>query len=180
MLAERLDWPLYDLELLQHIADQTGVQEELLKDLDEQRPSWFSEIMKSLGTEKYIAAAGYAALLHKHMAALYVRGNCIILGRGAAQVLPEERTLRVRLIAPFEYRVRRMTELLPSSDDVVKHVNQVDRDRRLFVKEYFHKDVDNCHDYDLTVDTSRFDLENCCELIERAMAGRIAALQGAT
>ena len=176
-LAERLEWPLYDRELLQHIADQTGVQEALLKDLDEQRPSWFSEILKSLGTEKNIAAAGYAALLHKNLAALYVRGNCIILGRGAAQVLPGDRTIRVRLIAPFEFRVHRMTTLLPSGEDVVKHVKQVDKDRRSFVKEYFNKDPDNFHDYDLTINTSRFDLENCCELIEQAMMGRIATLQ---
>ena len=124
-----------------------------------------------------MTAAGYAKLLHKHLAALYVRGDCIILGRGAAQVLPEDRTLRVRLIAPYEYRVHRMAELFPSGGDAVKLVDEADRDRRLFVKEYFHKDVDNCHDYDLTIDTSRFDLENCCELIERAIVGRVAALQ---
>ena len=118
-----------------------------------------------------MTAAAYAKLLQKHLAALYVRGDCIILGRGAAQVLPKDRTLRVRLIAPYEYRVHRMAELFPSGGDAAKLVDEADRDRRLFVKEYFHKDVDNCHDYDLTIDTSRFDLESCCELIERAIVG---------
>lgn len=177
MLAKRMDWPLYDRELLEHIAEKSGVQKDLLSELDEARPAWFSEIIKSFGNEPQMTAAGYAALLHKLLAALYMRGNCIVLGRGAAQILPEDNTLRVRLIAPYEYRVERVAESFPSRNEAIKHVKQVDRDRALFVKEYFHKDVNNSHDYDLTLDTSRLDLITCCELIERAMRGRLAAVK---
>ncbi|MCO6042392.1 cytidylate kinase-like family protein [Aeoliella sp. ICT_H6.2] len=176
-LAQRLDWPLYDRELLEHIAEKSGVQEKMLSDLDESRPAWFSEILKSLGTDRPMTAAGYAALLHKLLAGLYMHGNCIVLGRGAAQILPPEHTLRVRLIAPYEHRVDRVAENFPSRQEAIKHVKQVDKDRALFVREYFHRDVNNCHDYDLTIDTARLDVVTCCELIERAMAGRIAELQ---
>ncbi|QDU54601.1 cytidylate kinase-like family protein [Aeoliella mucimassa] len=179
LLAERLDWPLYDRELLEHIAERSGVHEDQLNKLDESRPAWFSEVLQSLGPAKQMTAAGYAALLHELLCALYMQGNCIVLGRGAAQILPLERTIRVRLIAPYEYRVERVLETLVTRQAAERHVHDSDRDRRLFVKEYFHKDVNNCHDYDLTIDTSRVDAVTCCELIELAMVGRTAAARKA-
>lgn len=179
MLSQRLDWPLYDRELMEHISKKSGIQQDLLTELDESRPTWFSEIIKSLGTERQMTAAGYAALLHKLVAALYMRGNCIVLGRGAAQILPADHTLRVRLIAPHEHRVDRVAEQFANRNEAIKHVKQVDHDRAIFVKEYFHKDVNNSHDYDLTIDTSRFDLIACCELIERALVARMAVVQHA-
>lgn len=36
---------------------------------------------------------------------LGVHGNCVIIGRGAAQVLPPGSTLRVRLVAPRNQRI---------------------------------------------------------------------------
>lgn len=177
MLSEKLDWPLYHSELLDHIAAETGLQQDLLEELDERRPNWFSEFIKSFSKEKRISGAGYAILLHKLLAALYMKGNCVILGRGAAQVLPEDRTLRIRLVAPHEHRVRRMAAMLPPDVDAAKHVKQVDHDRRHFVKEYFHIDADECHGYDVTLDTSRFSLEDCCETIEHLVTARLAAMK---
>ena len=37
-IAEKLDWPLYDRQLVDKIAEDSGFQSQLLENLDEKRP----------------------------------------------------------------------------------------------------------------------------------------------
>ena len=45
------------------------------------------------------AASGYVHRLIQTLLSLAAKGECVILGRGAAQALPPQTTLRVRLVA---------------------------------------------------------------------------------
>ena len=171
-VAAKLDWPVYDRELVEIIAKDLGTRAQLLEELDEKQPHWLKECLESFSEEKSISGVGYAVNLRQVLLALYCHGNCVIVGRGAAQVLPTKRTLRVRLIAPRLYRVQRATDRLGISDDANREVTEIDRERTEFVKSYFHRDPTEVHDYDLTLDTSRFDLEQCCNLILTALQAR--------
>lgn len=175
-VAEQLGWPVYDHELVDKIAEDAEVRSQLLDKLDEKRPSWLAECLESIKGEQHVSGAGFAMRLRKILLALYSHGNCVILGRGAAQVLPEKRTLRVRLIAPMLYRVPRATDHLGINKEAEREVAEVDRQREDFVKSYFHKNPADAHEYDLTLDSSRFSEQDCKDLILLAFWARKARL----
>ncbi|MGH7137156.1 MAG: cytidylate kinase family protein, partial [Pirellulales bacterium] len=50
-----------------------------------------------------------------------------------------------------------------------EHVRFNDAQREGFVKDYFHHNVGDPHDYDLVINTSRFSLEQAARLIADAL-----------
>ncbi len=171
-IADRLDWPIYDRELVEKIAADSGVRSQLLDQLDERQPNWLTECLESFNEEKPMSGVGFAIRLREILLALYFHGSCVIVGRGAAQVLPAKQTLRVRLIAPKLYRVQQATDRLGISCGAAHEVTERDRQRNAFVKHYFHQDPADVHGYDLVIDTSRFDTTDCLELILMALKNR--------
>lgn len=168
-VANQLGWPLYDQQLVDQIAEDTGVRAALLEQLDEHRPHWLSEIFQGLSEEKQMTGAGYAIRLHRVLLAVSHPGECVILGRGAAQLLPEDRTLRVALVAPREYRIGRLAERFGGEKEAAAHIDQTDTDRIEFVKQYYHKDPTDLSQYDLCLDTSAKSLEECVDEIVAAL-----------
>ena len=120
-----------------------------------------------------MSGVGFAIRLKKVLLALYCHGECVVLGRGAAQLMPAEKTLRVLLVAPEGYRVARIARRMGISDtEALNHISDADRDRIKFVKSYFHKDPSDSLSYDVTIDTSRFSENTCSEMILCAFNGR--------
>jgi cytidylate kinase len=171
-VAEQLNWPVYDQELVGRIAADAATEAQLIEKLDEKRPSWLAECLDALTEEKSMTGAAFAIRLRKILLALYCHGNCIILGRGAAHVLPEKRTLRIRLVAPETHRVQKATDHLGIAEKAAHHVADIDRARVDFVKSYFQKDPTDPHEYDLTLDSSRFSEEQCRDFILMALNAR--------
>ena len=176
-IAERMGWPLYDRELVDQVADDAGIHAQLLERLDEKRPNWLAECLEGFSGQKNMSGVGFAIRLRKVLFALYCHGNCVILGRGAAQVLPAKNTLRIRLVAPKKARVERMSKTLESQNDAERFVTESDRDRASFVKSYFLKDPNAIEGYDLTLDTSRFSQDGCVNIIADAIKAHQELLQ---
>jgi cytidylate kinase len=174
-VAERLGWPLYDQELLRRIADEMGIRASLLASVDERRKGWLEEALESFTSTPSVNANTYVRRLIETLFALAARGECVIVGRGAAQILPASTTLRVRLVAPWEDRVQtvRQRERI-TSEEAGRRVAAMDRDRAHFVQEHFRKDLTNPHGYDLVLNTARFSVEGCADLILEAV-GRFEA-----
>jgi cytidylate kinase len=168
-VADRLGWPLYDRDLVERIAEDTGVRAELLHQLDENRPNWVGELFHGLSDEKQISGAGYALRLHRTLLGLGYHGDCVIVGRGAAQLLPPERTVRVVTVAPREHRVKRLSEMLGNERHAATHVDETDMDRAAFVRHYYHKDPTDHEQYDLVLDTSKLSHDECVERILSAV-----------
>ena len=172
-LADRLDWPLYDHELLEKIAGDTGVQEQLLENLDEKRPNWLAECLEGFSNERHISGVGFAIRMKKILLALYCHGNCILLGHAAAQVLPADHSLFVRLIAPLQYRIDRIAEKLNIPEhDAKTRVAEIDDGRKEFVRSYFHMDSTDPSTYDLVINTAKFGEAACVDIIVAALERR--------
>ena len=170
-VANELDWPLYDKELVDKIAHDAGIQEQLLEDLDEKCPNWLAESLEGFAFSKHVSGAGLAIRIKKTLMALYCHGECVVLGRGAPQILPHKRTLSVRLVASEKYRIKRMAEEFDISENEAKtRVRETDRGRIAFVQSYFHKDPGDPLAYDLTLNTSRLDEKTCVGLILTALS----------
>jgi cytidylate kinase len=169
-LGSRLDWPVYDRELLELISEQSGLQKELLESLEERETSRAAEWLESLFVPKTVTRIQFAHRLVKTLSALAARGDCIIVGRGATVILPESTTLRVRLVAPRKTRIARIQSKsgLPERS-VGLRIDEIDSLRAEFIRSQFHKDVVDVHHYDLVINTDRFSVSSSADLIITAL-----------
>src|SRR5215831_12464607 len=98
-LAQRLDFRFIDREVITEAARRYGLHEAKLADLDERKPSLFQRL--DVETRRYIL--GTQAALCEFAEA----DNVVLMGRGGQWLLRGvPHVLRVRIIAPFEQRVR--------------------------------------------------------------------------
>ena len=165
-VGSRLDWPVYDQELVNRIAQEKGLKEQLLKSFDERYVSWVEEVVASLANETRPLDATYFNELMRLFKSLARAGHSVIVGRGAPHVLPQDTTLRVRLVAPRTDRVRRAQELLGvTADKAERWVDKQDHDRKAFVKFHFAVDADDPLGYDLLLNSGTFDIEECATII---------------
>ena len=98
-MGGQLGWPVYDHELLDCIAEEKGLTARLLEHMDERLVGWLEESVRAFCTQEGSQEGVYLKALLELLASLGKAGRCVIVGRGAAQVLPAETTLRVRVIA---------------------------------------------------------------------------------
>ena len=102
-LAERLGYRFVDREMISQAARQYGVTEDKLAQLDETKPSLFERF--DVETRQYISIiqSGLYDVAEQDNVVINSRGGQILL-RGITHVL------RVRVIAPFELRVKRVMD----------------------------------------------------------------------
>jgi cytidylate kinase len=175
-VADRLGWPVYDSELLQHIATDMGVRKTLLSSMDERHVSWLSEYLEGLSPHRGVSQYAFLHRLLQTILSLAAHGNCVIVGRGATKVLPAATTLRVRIVAPRERRIEAVQhEHGISREEARRRVEATDRERDEFVREHFNMDATDPRNYDLLLNAARFPIEQCAELIIAAL-DRLRAL----
>jgi cytidylate kinase len=166
LLGERLGWPVYDYELVERIASDMGLRSELLESMDEKHMSWLQEFADSFSSGCSVTESAYVHHLVETLLTLAIHGECIIVGRGANVVVPVETSLRIRLVAPIWVRIATVQKRRSLSfEEAQRWVEKTDRDRARFIKDHFHKEANDPHLHDLVLNTSRFSLETCAEII---------------
>jgi cytidylate kinase len=169
-VGERLGWQVYDRELLQRVAEDMRVRTGLVESVDERRKGWFQEYLQAFSCAPQASEGAYVRHLLQTILALSTHGECVIVGRGAAQALPAATTLRVRLVGAREDRIRTIRQRLGlSPEEAARWVTNTDAERDRFIRERFHKDPNDPRGYDLILNTSRFSVAACAELIIEAL-----------
>jgi len=113
-VGRRLNWPVYDQELLEHLAKDLKVDVSLVQDYDERRGSWLVDCIKAFSATASVSEVTYFRRLVRLLQALGARGECLIVGRGSSFILPRETTLRVRIVASRDDRTFRPGPRPPS------------------------------------------------------------------
>jgi cytidylate kinase len=169
-VGERLGWLVYDRELVEHVAADMGVRASLLDTLDEKHRGWVLECLEAVASAPAVSEGAYVRHLVQTLLSLGAHGKCVIVGRGAAQVLPPGVTLRVRLVGAVEDRVRAASQRLGiPHEEARRWVERTDGERARFVKDHFHKDPTDPRGYDLVLNSSRFGVPECADLITEAL-----------
>jgi cytidylate kinase len=161
---------VYGHELVERIAHEMGLRVSLVESLDEKRQNWLREALESLGSGRPASEAAYVHHLTETILSLGAHGRCVIIGRGAAQILPPRTTLRVRLIGPREDRIAHaMRQHSLTHREAAHWVDATDRERRRFVRDHFQKDPVEPGGYDLKLNAFRWSLRGCAGLIIEAL-----------
>jgi len=177
-VGARLGWSVYDHELLERIAEETGRRVHLLESVDERHQGWVLEAIQGFALDQRVSESFYTRHLIETVLSLGANGRCIIVGRGATHILPGASTLRVRLVGALEDRIADVRKRLSvSREEAARWVERTHHDRTRFVKDHFRKDPANPDHYDLILNTSRWSVGECADLIVQALR-RLEARQG--
>jgi cytidylate kinase len=169
-VGRRLNWPVYDQELLGNLARELNVDVSLVEEIDERPGNWLAETLKAFAAVANVTEVTYFRRLVRMLRALGARGECVIVGRGSTYVLDPETTLRVRIVASREDRIAFMVKehgMTPAA--AATFVDTKDRERVRFIKDHFHKDVADPMNYDLVMNRTRFTLDETAELVIEAL-----------
>ena len=169
-VGKELGWPVYDHQLLDRIAEDMGVRAKLLETVDEKRVGWLQQALEGAFGVPVVTEPAYIHHLVQTVHALGVHGHCVFVGRGAPFLLPRDTCLRVRLKAPLPDRMAALSkDLNLSPEDAKRRAAAIDKERRGFVHTYFRRDPNDLSQYDLVIDTSRFSVPACAQLISEAL-----------
>lgn len=155
-VGQKLAWEVLDRNLLDRVADRFRLSRTMLELVDETRGNWVYDVLGTWMDRSIISAEKYVThLIHVVLAAAR-QGNVVLVGRGAGFLLPREKGLAVRIIAPLGYRVRQVMHRQGLDEaEARRFVEEKDLGRREFVRRYFHRDIDDPHLYDLVINVER-------------------------
>jgi cytidylate kinase len=165
-LGEALDWPVLDSEIVDLIADTFELDGAMLHLLDEAKANWVRDVLGDLMPHQIINLDTYVHHLGKVMRLVGLHGNVVLVGRAAHLFLPRERGLALRLVAPLEERVLRVSEHdNVKAEDARRHIEDVDRRRAHFVEHYFGRAIDDPTLYDAVLNRSSLSDSELSEIV---------------
>jgi cytidylate kinase len=165
-VGERLGWSVYDQELVKRIAQDLHVRPALLETVDEHNQSWLLEIVEAFGSRPGVTETGYVYHLVQTLAALASHGECVLVGRGAAVILPRPTTLRIRLVGDRADRIEMVSRRLSLTPaEAARWVDETEQARLRFVQEHFRRDLRDPGNYDLVLNSSRWSVAECADFI---------------
>ncbi len=178
-LAQKLNLPFYDKALIAMAAKQSGFSEEVFADADEKATSslLYSMVMGNYGFGTRIPGLNEMPINDKLfiiqsdiIKAAAEKGPCVIIGRCADYILREfPRCLNVFIHADKAARVERIvSKKLCEEKKAPDFITKKDKQRANYYNFYSNKRWDDLNNYDLTIDTSKFTVEQAVELIEDA------------
>ncbi|GFO85172.1 MULTISPECIES: cytidylate kinase-like family protein [Anaerostipes] len=178
-LAEDLDIPFYDGELIKVAAKESGICEEIFESFDEKPTTSF---LYSLVMDPY--SLGYNSnsfdlpLNHKVFLAAFdtikdiaSKGPCVFVGRCADYALEDfDNCLSVYIHAPFEDRIKRIEDVYEVPSDKSKEVLiKKDKQRSSYYNYYSSNKWGDAKSYDLCLDSSYLGIEGSVDLIKQVI-----------
>jgi cytidylate kinase len=165
-LGQRLGYRYVDQELLQDAGRRYGLAEEKLSHLDESKPTIFERF--DAETRHHIT------VLQTTLLELAELDNCVFM-RGGGQWLLRgvPHVVRVRVIAPFEHRVKcwirrvaAMTGETPNQRAAADFVRRDDSEKSGRMRYLYEVDINDPLLYELIVNTERQSYDAVVEMIE--------------
>jgi cytidylate kinase len=151
-VADTLGWRAYDREILAAIAAETRSQEVVLERYDEHAVREFDEYLAQLIIPDDPGHARYLMELAAVIVRIARQGRAVLVGRGAHFVLTPACGLRIRAVGALEARVAEVSRLeeVPLAE-ARRIVSENDQAQRAFIRQTFHKEIDDPSGYDLVL-----------------------------
>ncbi len=180
MVAERLDIPFYDHEIIDRAVADTGFSPDFVREAGEYASTTHSFLFNLLLSHSVTTAPGgelsnydkiYIAQA-RTIQDLAEKSPCVIVGRCADYILRErDDCLNVFVHASKEYRARRVLEEYGEKEGqtVAERLEEKDKKRMLYYKHYTDRDWADINNYHLTINTAVIPLELAASWIADAV-----------
>ncbi len=178
MVANRLGIPYYDRELIDKAAESSGLTTQYIESSEQRITNSFLYNV-AMGT-----SYGYGILQNANNQTLPLseqiyeaqtkvitkyanQGSCVIVGRCADQILADrDDVFRVFIYADMDKRAERgIREYGMAKQTVRKEIEKSDKERSRHYNTFTDKTWGDRHNYDLMLNSSKLDYENCAKVI---------------
>lgn len=170
-LADKLEIPFYDKELISMAADDINIAEDAFQHYDEhivvhdpldrQFYHAFSEVYQiPMSDQIFVAQSNVIRRLASY-------GPCIIVGRCADMILTD--SLNLFIYAKMKDRIRRMLELESEAEsdgkEMERRIREVDRKRKEYYQYYTGNTWGRAQNYHLCLDSGPVGVEGCLRAV---------------
>jgi cytidylate kinase len=180
-VARKLNWQVYDHDLLEYMTQDTVVRQGIFDSLTPPVNEWVASHLEVLLREHNLGKDPSVVNLARVVLALGAQGEVVLIGRGAGFILPRASTLHVRMMAPLQERIAYMSQWLRLPlPEAAEKVRTRDARRAEFINTHFHRQPGDIHQYDMLLNASVLGEETSAALIVQAARARSAQLQPET
>ncbi len=171
-LAEQLGIPCYDQELLEMIAEESGMSKEYVKKSGEEtvRTGPLSFLLEDRTYDTPATQDWVWEGQKKVIEDLANKGPCVIVGRCADHILwYRNDVLRVLIHADDDKRAKRIVEVYGEREESPeKRVKEKDKRRAAYYKKYTKKDWGIAADYHISLDSGDLGIDTCVDILAHA------------
>ena len=180
LVARQIGWTVIDNEFVDEVARRAGLPPAEVAQREERAPGLLERLSRALAIaspEMFVTTAGVpraedddaeiVKVTARIIAEAAQHGRVVLVGRGA-QVLLAQRpdALHVYVVASKAWRARLAVERLGVDPaQAPKVVDETDRQRDHYVKEYFGRARQAPENYDLVINAERLGFEGAAALI---------------
>lgn len=152
-LARNLNWKIIDSSLVRDVALKAGVEPSRAQHYDERIDPWFHRVekaiwlnsldrMTNIQSPEAFDSTRMVEFVRDYLLDEAARGNCVIVGRGAACILAEtEGALHIFVYASMQRKIRWFTEQFPErASDAEHEILATDKRRAEYLRRFHHHD----------------------------------------
>lgn len=176
-LAEVLNFPYYDREIISEIAKRTSLSEKYVQNIAEHKPLIPFPI--HTGQTFWTVVPDYGQTVHAEqhniIREVAAKSDCVIVGRGADYILRELNPFRIFIYSEMSCKIKRCknnagkdyekgAEL--TERELTKRIEQINKARREYYEFYTGQKWGDKNNYDLCINTSYIDPGNMAEAIK--------------
>lgn len=176
-LAKDLGLHCYDKEILRMNSNESGIKESYFHLADERAGNRLlykiiNGLTPEMGAPSFgsdlVSADNLFRFQSEVIRKLAAEESCVIIGRCADYILEgTEGLIRIFLYADMEDRAARIrSKNLYDSNDVVKNIKRIDKERRDYHRYYTGRSWEDVGNYDLMLNTSVLGVEGAVEAVK--------------
>lgn len=165
LVSEKLGIKLYDKEIIEKMAKNTGLSEEYIEDNEQKR-----NLFDNFNSGYYIGLNNDDELFIKEselIKELSTKDSCVIVGRCADFVLKDNKNiLKVFISSSMNNKIKRATEFYGmNKDKAEKEVLKINKLRANHYKHYTERDWKEPSNYDICINSDAIGIDNAVDLI---------------
>lgn len=172
-VANKLGIPLYDKEILEKAAADSGIAKEHFEKADERRTNsfLFSLVSAHYGTSTPMEINNIInddnLFLHTAETIKNIASEpCVIVGRCADDILKDYKLLRVFVCAELPDRIKRISERFEIAEKAAGTlIKKTDKNRANFYNFYSGKTWGDAANYDICINTSKITYDEAADII---------------
>jgi len=186
MLSNDLGINMYDRELLRLASDDSGINEALFANADEDvKNSLLYKVSKKVYNGELIPPENHDFTSNdnlfnyqaKILRELSESESYVVIGRCADYILKDNpNVFKIFIHASNEYCIQHEMDLLGLSEkDAIKEIKKLDKYRSDYYYYHTGEKWENVKNYDLSLDTSKLDFDKCVKYIKEYIKLRMEA-----
>ena len=173
MAAEKLGIPCYDQELIEKIAEESGLLKTYVEEKSENVPGGWLSFTTGRDIYGHSLQDDLNRAQTKVIKELAEQGPCVIIGRCADYILNDrDDLLKVFIHASMEKRAERIVNQYGErAEDPIQRLKEKDKQRKAYYQLYTDRKWGEMAHYHLALDSGVLGLETCAEIIAQVAKG---------